>query len=170
LYFPEYHTSVFEDEHTVCEWLCAELQTHLVTCACACGSRVPSQSRVFVHYSLENFVIEFGSAEVVLSVGDVESSMFSFCKVIRRLFLNYDLADVWTESALYVLSQLPPWLFRNDCDYRQPLNELTRSYLLHAARNVGTVGRHRKTDLIQLLVYDFVTARCRTPKLFGVEL
>ena len=159
LYFPEYHTSVFEDEHTVCEWLRAELQTHLVTCACAFGSRVPSQSRVFVHYSLENFVIEFGSAEVVLSVGDVESSMFSFCKVVRRLFLNYDLADVWTESALYVLSQLPPWLFRNDCDYRQPLNELTRSDLLRAARNVGTVGRHRKTDLIQLLVYDFVTAR-----------
>lgn len=85
--------------------------------------------------------------------------MFSFCKVVRRLFLNYDLADVWTESALYVLSQLPPWLFHNDCDYRQPLNELTRSDLLRAARNVGTVGRHRKTDLIQLLVYDFVTAR-----------
>jgi len=37
------HPSVFEDEHTVCEWL--------------------------VHYSLGTFVIGFGGAEIILSVG-----------------------------------------------------------------------------------------------------
>jgi hypothetical protein len=156
LYFPECHPLVFEDEHTVCEWLHAELQNHLMICACISFSRVPSQSHVFVHYSLGNFVIGFGGTKIILSVD-------RRCWIANVFFLQSLSASVskfWSCRCLDIVHSIclvsAPWLFHNDCDYSWPLNKLSHSDLLCAAHTVGAVGRLRKANLIQLLVHDFV--------------
>ena len=160
LYYPECHTSVFETQSSVCSWLQTGFENH--TRDCSSCVKVPSfrpTGMLHVHYMQDKFMLSAADLEVYLTIGDIESASFTFCRYARLLSNRAVPIPVWNRTMQGVLSEYPPWLFRSDEHYTSSLGSVSRRDLSQAAGFMGANTHLRKAECIQLLLHDFLRQR-----------
>ena len=158
LYYPQYHLSDFQDSNSVCQWLLSGLEQHRTTC-----SRRPCSDlgHTAVHYREGLFTIAAGNSSLSLTVADIESAVFSFCRLARQ-FVNLTAYTAWLPAAEFVLGQNPSWLNHSEELYVRTLDALPRSELYAAAHAVHpseSHSNHRKADYVRVLLLDFLHER-----------
>src|ERR1700676_3060267 len=126
LYYPQYHVSDFQNSDSVCQWLLTGLNEHRATCV-SCPLR-SGLSDTAVLFQEGQFTVSVGDLSFRLSVLDIESASFSFCRLARR-FVNLSVSTAWLRVAKFVLSQNPSWLNRPEDLYVRSLEELPRGDL-----------------------------------------
>jgi hypothetical protein len=65
-----------------------------------------------VQFSEGQFTILVGDLSLQMSVFDIESPVFSFCRLARQ-FVNLLVSAEWIRIGKFVLSQNPSWLNRD---------------------------------------------------------
>jgi hypothetical protein len=173
LYFPEDHFSIFETESFFCEWLLERVSHHSCTChSCPqvppCLRKVDWNNQVF--YENGCFTINFYGICTTISINDVQSSFFSFCRLHRRFFpVSCEGRPVcgnvgqcqWVSDAECVRNDVPYWMMRNETDYLDCLSRLSIADLKDGSRSLCRFNPRTKFDFIQILVQDFLEERRR---------
>jgi hypothetical protein len=174
LYFPEDHFSIFETEFFFCEWLLERVDYHSYTCR-SCPQVPPCLRTVDwnnqVSYENRCFTINFYGICTTISIIDVQSSFFSFCRLHRRFFPascedRHVCGNVgqcqWVSDAECVRNDVPYWMMRNEIDYLDCLSRLSIADLKDVSRSLCRFNPRTKSDFIQILVQDFLDdSKCR---------
>jgi hypothetical protein len=164
VYYPQLHADLFQNLYSVRLWLRDGIHSHPGVCqSCLPTRSYASVSDVVIEYSDGYFTISCLDAKLVIAVRDIESSAFNFCRLIRDLQHPSARVD-WSDSLQIVFSQNPPWLYRDDGQYVQALDALSRSDLQLAAHAIQTTGRtneRRKADYIHIILHDFIRERIK---------
>ena len=159
IYYPQYHESCFSNPTSVSTWLENELDTHPKQCV-LCTSKPPS-AEYNVVYSEGIFTIT-GIGTVSLTLADIESADFDFCRLLKRLTQNFSSGSEWMEAAMSVLSNIPVWLFGDDAHFTETLSNISCAELHHAMCEItpSKSFRHvRKSEYVRLILHDFSLQR-----------
>ena len=142
LYFPELHLSTFKTMETVKAWLLAGIGIHEISCRCA-----PNDDATFsVEIKSDCFRISLGVQEALITADYIESASFTFCHLARM-------------TANSPLNRNPAWIMYSETHYKENLECITRDILQASARNVLKIVPHRKKDIVDCLVLNFMRFR-----------
>jgi hypothetical protein len=161
LYYPQYHESCFSNPTSVSAWLMHELDSHPDWCV-SCTPK-PFCAKYEVAYSKGIFTV-IGIGTLSLTLADIESANFNFCRLFDRLLQNHPSGDKLAETAMSVLSNIPIWLFHDDAHLTQALSELSCTELYHTVCKL-VPSKHlplaRKSEYVRLILHDFIVQRTR---------
>ena len=159
LYSPGDHPALFDSESSACAWLLRGLQHHTVPCQ-SCTSSTPTvcTSAWKVSYSSETFEINTLNSRVNVSVSYVESRLFSFCRLYRRLLtVITDSEHVFDLSP--VVCHAPVWLLRNAHEAYPFLSALSLTELLKCTQKLYLPCQRVKVSVMNTLIDDFIRER-----------
>lgn len=170
VYFPSLHAGSFQDVESVCSWLSTGMERHWSRCD-DCNRRSEPTACV-VDYSSGRFAFRHLSGTVSLSISEIESSRFTFCRVSRRIGheqASYTLDPLKIEGTL---SRNPYWFYFSDDRYETSLIELPNPVLSQSVESFtgSPIRRPRKQDLIRSLITDFLRRRTEFIALTDSEL
>src|SRR5882762_11090671 len=104
LHFPELCASVFESPDSFCTWLCAAVRSHQIgQYACSC---MLFKFPFTVDYICGYFRVIFGEQSMCLSTADIESSLFTVCRMLRRLTA---VDESFERTRNVLLTENPAW-------------------------------------------------------------
>ena len=172
LYFPCYYQLLFSTGPNVCAWLLKGLQDHFVSsCLCPKTKFCPDEfdESDDVCYNSAFFDIKIQGVRFQVPLVFVESVSFSFCHLYRRILIQKfkisslisNDVDLWTLDARKKNSEIPIWFVRDREVFSELLSSLSLSELHEVDHSLHLSRVRRKSDLIELIIDDFVEERLR---------
>ena len=134
LYFPSCYANIFDSEVGVCQWLLTGLQDHFDGCVLCSHLQFLFERRDAndsIWFYSRIFYVKFHGVEMQVPLLYIESSLFSFCRLLRRLhaFMTklHSICFTFGESAMHaeaIIEEIPLWLFRDYESYVSSFKEV----------------------------------------------
>ena len=153
LYSPVDHTTLFDSEQSVCQWLQHGLVVHRVECSrCSQTTSFFSEMICRACFSSNFFEIEFLQLHFRVPISYIESSTFSFCGLYRHLLTFTDI----NHSSLLVHYH-PLWLQTMSEEFLTCLSVISLSHLNDAM----CLLKRLKTAAMEAIVNDVLQERAQ---------
>ena len=161
VYFPKYHPFLFESQNSMCHWLLSGLKKHLVEShSCLHRPFLPPTTHMHpkneVCYVAPTFHINLYGFQTQISIADVESCLFSFCRLHRSFFTPSSNKDEWLAAAQSVLIKVPSWMTCNENCYFTCLLRLSIPELSDVAWSLHHSDLRQKSGFINTILIDFL--------------
>lgn len=154
-YDPLYSPTLFHSEQSVCDWLLHDVGNHSLSSCSTCSSSFDVV--INVTYSFAFFQIDFENHQFSIPVSYVESSLFSFCRLHKRLLKLVD-GDNENVDAPFILQQLPVWLMRESSSFYLCLSSLSLPLLQDVIRLLGCRCSYlcQKVPVMEVILKDLM--------------
>jgi hypothetical protein len=152
LYYPIYHSVIYENPASFCHWLQTTLTDHMDYCF-LCLS--PGHA-ISVQFATPDIVVHAGHHAVSLSLDDIESSTYSHCAVFQHLALcSWDSVLDMNMYLRPALNTDPAWFSHSEGCHEANLCALPAPVLQTAAQLIGYKhsDAHIKGTCIQFLLH-----------------